>query len=719
MKKPFFSIGIIFKNEIRCLERCLKSLRPLQEAVPCEIVMADTGSTDGSREVAEKYADVLFDFPWIDDFAAARNAVIDRCSGVWYMSIDADEWFNGVTWELEAFSKVKKVPQDVVGFTIRNCKSEYSEASDNYMDFTALRMMRLASGLRYEGCIHERFKRNSLEVSTLPNTLFYHDGYYYGTRADMEAKRRRNMKLLDKKLQSDPEDLQTLTECIDSMKAADPDVVPTETIVSYVKRSLELLHGDWARWGVYGATVYRNAVSIAKLHDQPELIEWAEKALELYPDSIYTRIDVSYYAFGRSWDEGERAETVRWGEMYLAAMEDFRANRFRAEEMIRGVIEFASPLWERQLQIVLAQARLELGEPEKSREILAKLDGGAMEDTAQVEGCVNILMRLHRETELDIGTVAARLWEQVNRPTPSEKLAKKRREAYLKTAAASFEPSYLADELERKGFRRHSYTLFLALEEDCQLRAFAVMMEETDPAVLTEKMTVWNGAALPLGILFHALETGVPFPLPGKLQTIENMGVLARNLARQPERLCKLALGGVPMETAPQICWAAELTLYAVRNYKWENEPEGFALARGFAVTEDKYLSAHYTPEALRDENICLLPAMHRFGWYCVQAFHALDSGDAHGYVRALRQGLENCPDMKAMVEFLMEHTPELQVPPAAPELLQLAEQVRALLAQYPADDPAVEALKQSAAYQKVAHLIEAPEPGAFGGFAQ
>ena len=45
-----------------------------------------------------------------------------------------------------------------------------------------------------------------------------------------------------------------------------------------------------------------------------------------------------------------------------------------------------------------------------------------------------------------------------------------------------------------------------------------------------------------------------------------------------------------------------------------------------------------------------------------------------------------------------------------------LAEQVRALLAQYPADDPAVEALKQSAAYQKVARLIEGPEPGMYGG---
>jgi len=98
--RPLLSIGIIFKNEIRCLERCLKSFQPLREAIPCEIVMADTGSIDGSRYVAERYADILFDFPWIDDFSAARNAVMDRCSGKWYLSIDADEWLDGDITEL-------------------------------------------------------------------------------------------------------------------------------------------------------------------------------------------------------------------------------------------------------------------------------------------------------------------------------------------------------------------------------------------------------------------------------------------------------------------------------------------------------------------------------------------------------------------------------------------------------------------------------------------
>ena len=60
MSQPLLSIGMIVKNEERCLEKCLKALKPLREAIPCELVIADTGSTDKTREIAAKYADILF-----------------------------------------------------------------------------------------------------------------------------------------------------------------------------------------------------------------------------------------------------------------------------------------------------------------------------------------------------------------------------------------------------------------------------------------------------------------------------------------------------------------------------------------------------------------------------------------------------------------------------------------------------------------------------------
>jgi len=102
---------------------------------------------------------------------------------------------------------------------------------------------------------------------------------------------------------------------------------------------------------------------------------------------------------------------------------------------------------------------------------------------------------------------------------------------------------------------------------------------------------------------------------------------------------------------------------------------------------------------------------------YRIRAFEALDSGDAAGYARLLRRGLNTAKDMKPMVEFLTEHTPELQSP--SQELLELADKVRGMLAAFDPGDPAVAAIRQSPVYQKVAYLIEGVEAPVIGGLAQ
>ena len=166
------------------------------------------------------------------------------------------------------------------------------------------------------------------------------------------------------------------------------------------------------------------------------------------------------------------------------------------------------------------------------------------------------------------------------------------------------------------------------------------------------------------------------------------------------------------------MAWARALVLAAVRACKWEDEKQGLALALGFDRVERAFLAHCYTPEVLREDSLFLLPPMHRFGWYCNRAFEALETSDPAGYARSLRAGLETCPQMKPMVEFLTAHTPQLK-PPVPGELLALAEQVRTMLSAYAPDDPAVVMIKQSVAYQKVAHLIEGPDPGVFGGLPQ
>lgn len=81
------SVCMIVKNEEKVLARCLDSLRPIAD----EIIIADTGSTDTTKEIAARYTDKIYDFTWIDDFAAARNFAFSKATKDYIYSADADE----------------------------------------------------------------------------------------------------------------------------------------------------------------------------------------------------------------------------------------------------------------------------------------------------------------------------------------------------------------------------------------------------------------------------------------------------------------------------------------------------------------------------------------------------------------------------------------------------------------------------------------------------
>lgn len=81
------SLCMIVKNEEKVLARCLDSIADLVD----EIVIADTGSTDKTMQIAAGYGAKLYEFPWVDDFSAARNFVFSKANCDYIYSADADE----------------------------------------------------------------------------------------------------------------------------------------------------------------------------------------------------------------------------------------------------------------------------------------------------------------------------------------------------------------------------------------------------------------------------------------------------------------------------------------------------------------------------------------------------------------------------------------------------------------------------------------------------
>src|SRR4051794_22095210 len=81
------SLCLIVKDEEATLPLCLASAADLVQ----EIVVVDTGFADRTRDVAARHGARVVDFPWADDFAAARNASLEQATGDWIFWLDADE----------------------------------------------------------------------------------------------------------------------------------------------------------------------------------------------------------------------------------------------------------------------------------------------------------------------------------------------------------------------------------------------------------------------------------------------------------------------------------------------------------------------------------------------------------------------------------------------------------------------------------------------------
>jgi GT2 family glycosyltransferase/tetratricopeptide (TPR) repeat protein len=81
------SLTMIVRDEENNLPRALESAQGLFD----EIVVVDTGSTDRTKEIAREFEARVFDFVWVADFAAARNAALARATGDYAFWMDADD----------------------------------------------------------------------------------------------------------------------------------------------------------------------------------------------------------------------------------------------------------------------------------------------------------------------------------------------------------------------------------------------------------------------------------------------------------------------------------------------------------------------------------------------------------------------------------------------------------------------------------------------------
>ncbi|MCG8456048.1 MAG: glycosyltransferase [Holophagales bacterium] len=187
--------ALIVRDEEALLPACLASL----EGVADEIVVLDTGSRDRSAELARAAGARVHHHTWQDDFAAARNAALEAAAGDWILYIDADERVVG--GRPATLAAQLRDPRNI-GLTVL-----FSPAAD-YTPYLEHRLFRRHDEIRFTGSIHETHlpslealaKRRGLRIAHSELQL-RHVGY----DGEMERKHRRNLPLLEARLDEDPE----------------------------------------------------------------------------------------------------------------------------------------------------------------------------------------------------------------------------------------------------------------------------------------------------------------------------------------------------------------------------------------------------------------------------------------------------------------------------------------------------------------------------------
>ena len=194
MSKLPISLCMIAKNENRFINAALESVRAVLNLD--EMIVADTGSEDRTKDIALENGAKVFDFIWCDDFSAAKNFAAEKANNDWILSLDADEEVIGADLsKLEAF--------------IRDASNVGTITAVEMHDKSTYPLTRLYNRTRYafSGIIHEQVTPISGIRKVIKDSSIQMLHYGYAPEF-MEAKRKlgRNETLLLKALASSPND---------------------------------------------------------------------------------------------------------------------------------------------------------------------------------------------------------------------------------------------------------------------------------------------------------------------------------------------------------------------------------------------------------------------------------------------------------------------------------------------------------------------------------
>jgi tetratricopeptide (TPR) repeat protein len=220
---PTLALSMIVRNAEQDLPDCLQSVRGIVD----EIVIADTGSTDKTLEIAASLGARVISVPWEDDFARARNLSLAAATADWVLSMDADERLDAAAARrlpsLLANRKARAYQVPIRNYVLSMNErlwdrpaipndSPIPEAKKYpaYVDHENVRLFRRLPDLYFVGRVHETVGTRILETGGglgRADFLIHH----FGLAVDPQTQNRKNIyyrRLSVRKIREMPENAQ-------------------------------------------------------------------------------------------------------------------------------------------------------------------------------------------------------------------------------------------------------------------------------------------------------------------------------------------------------------------------------------------------------------------------------------------------------------------------------------------------------------------------------
>ncbi len=258
-------------------------------------LLIDTGVSDDTLGIAREIAEdklIVREFPWRDDFAAARNFALEAATELgadWAVTLDSDERI--VLGSIDVRSLLAASSADALH--IRHMGDTYAKE----------RFFRLPARGRYVGPTHEAFISEGARVGTLPGVLF---DEIPKSAEDYRRKAERDVSILSCHTAEHPDDPRWFYYLGDSLAGLGrhDEAIAAFRICASLKGWDE--EGAWAQ--------YRVAELFLKVGLPEEAIEACAAGMARHSGLA----ELPWLAAYASWQAGRPAQAAYWARLAVA-----------------------------------------------------------------------------------------------------------------------------------------------------------------------------------------------------------------------------------------------------------------------------------------------------------------------------------------------------------------------------------------------------------------